>query len=146
MKAYKALNILGKNPEKYEFDDFDLKGLSLDSRTVSADYCFFAIKGTSSDGHDFIKAAIEKGARLIVYETGNKPINSGLFNSAVFIEVANARISVGKLAAEYFGNPSNKLTSIGITGTNGKTTISYLIEHILKKKWNQLRGNRHHPV
>lgn len=133
MKAGQVLRILGKNLDNYEFEDFDLRGLSLDSRTVSQDYCFFAIKGTDSDGHNFIRAAVNKGARLIVYEKGNKVENSGLLNPVILVEVENSRKSLGKVAAEYFGNPGNKLSSIGITGTNGKTTISYLIEHILRE-------------
>ena len=134
MKAYQALKILNKNPVDYNFKDFDLRGLSLDSRTVSTEYCFVAINGNNSDGRNFIQAAIDKGARLIVYEAGSKGFENSFSSaeSVIFIEVENARISLGKLAAEYFGNPSDKLNSIGITGTNGKTTISYLIEHILR--------------
>jgi UDP-N-acetylmuramoyl-L-alanyl-D-glutamate--2,6-diaminopimelate ligase len=133
VQAYQALKILNKNPADYAFADFSLRGLSLDSRTVGQDYCFVAISGNTSDGSEFIPAALSKGARLIVYEQATKPDLSNLTNTAVFVQVDNARIAVGKLAAEYFGNPGDKLTSIGITGTNGKTTISYLIEHILKE-------------
>ncbi len=134
MKAYQALEILNKNPADYNFKDFDLRGLSLDSRTVSTEYCFVAINGNNSDGRNFIQAAIEKGASLIVYQSDSKVLKNSFSSadSVVFIEVENARISLGKLATEYFGNPSDKLNSIGITGTNGKTTISYLIEHILR--------------
>lgn len=133
MKAVQVLEILGKKHDDYEFEDFDLRGLSLDSRTVSKDYCFFAIKGTNSDGHDFIESAINKGARLIVYEKGNSIESSRLSKTVFFVEVDNVRKSLGKIASAYFGHPSDKLQSIGITGTNGKTTVSYIIEHILKQ-------------
>ncbi|MBU1087773.1 MAG: UDP-N-acetylmuramoyl-L-alanyl-D-glutamate--2,6-diaminopimelate ligase [Candidatus Omnitrophica bacterium] len=132
MQAFQALKILGKNREDYQFADFALRGLSLDSRTVALDYCFVAINGANRDGSGFIQAAIDKGARLIVYEQDNKPVKLKAADRVVFVEVDNARISAGKLAAEYFHNPGAKLNSIGITGTNGKTTISYLIEHILR--------------
>ncbi|MBU1044871.1 MAG: UDP-N-acetylmuramoyl-L-alanyl-D-glutamate--2,6-diaminopimelate ligase [Candidatus Omnitrophica bacterium] len=132
MQAFQALKILGKDPADYQFADFRLRGLSLDSRTVAPDYCFVAIKGAKSDGTSFIQAALDKGARLIVHEKNTKPFNFSSADSAIFVEVDNSRISAGKLAVEYFGNPGDKLNSIGITGTNGKTTISYLIEHILR--------------
>ena len=98
----------------------------------AADKCeegslFVAITGLKHDGHDYIADAVNRGARHIIHEKDIR-VPSGV----TAIKVTNSRRALGVLAKNYFGNPSAKLCLIGVTGTNGKTTISYLLESILK--------------
>ena len=87
---------------------------------------FVAIKGLASDGHDFIDEALARGASAIVSQ---KPVKS----ESIIIEVENTRKALAAISARFFINPSEKLFMIGITGTNGKTTTAFLVEHILQK-------------
>jgi UDP-N-acetylmuramoyl-L-alanyl-D-glutamate--2,6-diaminopimelate ligase len=132
VKVSEVLKLFGQDNKDVLTRDFDLRGLSLDSRNVAQDYAFIAIKGSAADGHRYIQTAVEKGARLVLYEDENAlgPIKRN--DNCVFLKVKNTRKALGKLACAYFGNPADKLFNIGITGTNGKTTVSYLADHILK--------------
>lgn len=135
MTAQEMLTLLNNVPDRAQFTDFKIRGVSLDSRTVSKDYCFIAIPGTRSDGHDFIETALSKGGRLIFYEKGRRidPALSAAYREAVFVGVENPRRSTGKIAAAFYGFPAEKLSLTGITGTNGKTTISFVIDTILNR-------------
>ncbi len=101
-----------------------VKGLTSNSKEVKEGYLFFAIKGTKNDGHNFVKDAEKRGAYAVVVE---KPLNSNV----PVIVVENTRKALGKFSHIYFGKPSEKLKVIGITGTNGKTTTTHIIEKIL---------------
>lgn len=138
MNASDVIKIL--NLEKNDicnFVEFQLRGISIDSRSMSSDYCFIALAGNNFDGHDFIAKAIDKGARLIIYERGHiQPadyFNCSKNRKVVFVAVNNPRVIAGIIAAEFFKNPDQSLKIIGITGTNGKTTVSFLTEHIFKE-------------
>ena len=112
-------------------EDFEVSGISCNSKKVQEDFIFVAIKGTDADGHSFIKEAIEKGAKAIIVQSPEFRVQSP--DKIPFIVVKNSRQALAKLAAEFYGNPSRKIKVVGITGTNGKTTVSYLIEAILKE-------------
>jgi UDP-N-acetylmuramoyl-L-alanyl-D-glutamate--2,6-diaminopimelate ligase len=112
-------------------EDFQVKGISCNSKTVSAGYIFVAIKGTRQDGSRFISEAVKKGARLVIVQSSEFMVHS--FKKAIFIHVKDARKALAELAAAFYGYPSRKIKIAGITGTNGKTTISYLVESILKE-------------
>ena len=97
--------------------------LVLDSRKVQQDDMFVAVKGTQSDGHDFIDSAITKGATAVVCEHFSDEARKGV----VFIKVTDSATSLGILASNYYNNPSKDLMLTGVTGTNGKTSIVTLL-------------------
>lgn len=99
-----------------------------DSRKIVDDCLFVAIKGGSFDGHSFISRAIELGAKSIVCEV--LPTNYADFTDIVFIQVTDSRLALGELANAYFDFPAENLQIIGITGTNGKTTCTFLAKAI----------------
>jgi UDP-N-acetylmuramoyl-L-alanyl-D-glutamate--2,6-diaminopimelate ligase len=103
----------------------ELTGLAYDSRRVSPGNAFFAICGEKADGHDFLQQAAERGAAALVVA---RPVPRPL--GTVLIRVPNVRRAMGLWSAHFFGKPSGGLKLVGITGTNGKTTCSYLVESI----------------
>ncbi len=115
----------------FALEDFIVKGITSNSRQVKQDFVFVAIKGTNLDGHQFINEALKNGSRAIVSEINPKDsIPPGIS----WVRVRDSRRALARLAAEFYGHPSEKMKVIGITGTNGKTTVSYLIESLLKAK------------
>ncbi|UCG10938.1 MAG: UDP-N-acetylmuramoyl-L-alanyl-D-glutamate--2,6-diaminopimelate ligase [Deltaproteobacteria bacterium] len=103
-----------------------VSALTYHSANVVEGSIFVAIKGTRFDGHEFVRQAIDRGATCVVVE---KPLES--VQGATVIQVNNTRAALAHLASRFYGRPSQKLTVIGITGTNGKTTTTYLLESIL---------------
>jgi UDP-N-acetylmuramoyl-L-alanyl-D-glutamate--2,6-diaminopimelate ligase len=107
--------------------DQEVHGLTYDSRTVSPGQIFFAVPGEKTDGHDYIAAAIQRGAAGVVYSRqGTWP------RAAVSVRVGDVRRAMGLWAAHFYHRPSQNLKLIGVTGTNGKTTLTYLLESMLK--------------
>jgi UDP-N-acetylmuramoyl-L-alanyl-D-glutamate--2,6-diaminopimelate ligase len=106
-----------------------VNSLHFDSRQVSKGDIFIAIKGTHVDGHQFIDAVIEKGAMAIVCET----LPDNLIQGVTYIEVENTHEALAFMASNIFGNPSENLRLVGVTGTNGKTTIATLLYQLFKK-------------
>jgi UDP-N-acetylmuramoyl-L-alanyl-D-glutamate--2,6-diaminopimelate ligase len=100
-----------------------VKGICFDSRKVKEGFAFIAVKGTMSDGHDYIQKAIELGASVIVCEKLPGTINDRI----TYVTVKDTALSLGIIASNYFGNPSSKLKLTGVTGTNGKTTTVTLL-------------------
>ncbi len=100
-----------------------VNALQFDSRAIVANDVFIALKGVQADGHLFIAKAIEKGATTIVCEV--KP--EVLKDAVNYIIVKNSRLALALMASNYYENPSSKLTLVGVTGTNGKTTVSSLL-------------------
>ncbi|WP_316817484.1 UDP-N-acetylmuramoyl-L-alanyl-D-glutamate--2,6-diaminopimelate ligase [Pedobacter nyackensis] len=103
--------------------------LTFDSRQVSKDAVFFAIKGTLSDGHTYIDGVINAGVSVVVCEE----VPQGLVGGVTYIQVANSSVALGRMAANFYGNPSSKLQLVGITGTNGKTTIATLLFKLFRE-------------
>lgn len=103
--------------------DIEINGICIDSRKVGTGCVFVAIVGTASDGHEFIDQAIEKGAAAIVCQN----IPSSIKHGISYIQVVNTAAAAGILANNFYDNPSLKLKLIGVTGTNGKTTIATLL-------------------
>lgn len=116
-----------KEHESFDFAEKEVCGITHDSRKVKGGYVFVAIKGHKVDGHDFIVSAIDKGATALV--VGKKiEITSRL---PQFL-VSNTRYALASLSSRFYGEPSSQMTVIGITGTNGKTTTSYLTKSIIE--------------
>jgi UDP-N-acetylmuramoyl-L-alanyl-D-glutamate--2,6-diaminopimelate ligase len=120
----------------------DISGIAYDSRNVRDGYLFVAIKGETVDGHDFIKAAIEKGAVAVVHEHGigdSVMQDPDMHSAPCFISVRDSKRALACISNNFYQRPSENLTLIGITGTNGKTTTTYILKSILES-WGRHIG------
>ncbi len=108
----------------------DISGVNMDSRLVKAGDLFIAVKGTQTDGHAFIRKALEQGAIAVLV---SEPIPADTPIGVTFVRVSDTEDAVGKVATQFFGNPSRHLTLVGVTGTNGKTTIATLLYNMFRK-------------
>lgn len=127
MKLIKLLE--GIDYEKIEGTyNVDVGDMHYDSRRVTNGSLFFCIKGLTVDGHDFAAQAIDRGAKVLVLE---RDVNVGGNITKVFVK--DTRVAMAYMAKNYYHNPTRDITSIGITGTNGKTTVTHLIKSILER-------------
>ena len=108
--------------------------IDFDSRKIVQNDVFVAIRGTISDGHDFIPKAIELGAKAIVCDALPETIVEGI----TYLQVKDTNTALAVMAANYFDHPSRKLKLVGVTGTNGKTTIASLLYQLYKKAGNKV--------
>lgn len=113
--------------------DIEVKNIQYDSRKVRRGDVFIALRGTTQDGTKFITHAIEQGAKVIVTDN-DSAVSDYLFihKDIVKVVVPDARIALSQMSANFYEHPSHNLTMVGVTGTNGKTTTSYLIKSLLK--------------
>lgn len=109
--------------------DVAISKIEFDSRKIELDAVFVAIRGTLSDGHDYIEKAIALGARVIICEAFPSELAAGV----TFIQVADTNEALAFLSANFYENPSAKINLVGVTGTNGKTTIASLLYQLFKK-------------
>ena len=107
----------------------DVSAIDFDSRNIKKGHVFVAVKGTVSDGHQFIETAIGQGAVAIVCETLPEKLTEGV----TYVEVANSSKALAMMASNFYGNPSENLKLVGVTGTNGKTTVASLLYQLFKK-------------
>lgn len=115
-----------------ECDDFEIKGVAYDSRKVKSGFVFVAAVGAVVDGHDYIPKAVENGAGIVVCELKNAYEKYSLmFPDVTFIMVKSSRIALAIISKEFFENAADKMTLIGLTGTKGKTSTSFMIAGIL---------------
>lgn len=110
-------------------DNVEITGVNIDSRRIKAGHLFVAIKGTQVDGHQFIDKAIELGADAVLCEE----LPEKLSRHVTYVQVESTEDAVGKVATLFYGNPSHKLKLVGVTGTNGKTTIATLLYNMFRK-------------
>ena len=116
LKAIQPVEVTGDS-------DIEITGVNIDSRLVEAGQLFMAMRGTQADGHAYIPAAIAKGATAILCEDmPEKPV-AGI----TYIQVKDSEDAVGKIATTFYGDPTSKMELVGVTGTNGKTTIATLL-------------------
>ena len=116
LKVVNVLNLKGNA-------DLEIEGIHMDSRMVKKGFMFVAVKGTQADGHNYISKAIENGATAVVCEQ----LPEKLDEHVTYIQLHDTEEAVGKLATTFYGDPTSKLDLIGVTGTNGKTTIATLL-------------------
>ena len=107
--------------------DVDVTGVNIDSRKVTAGNVFVAVKGTATDGHQYIGKAIELGARAIVCEDMPECVEG-----ITYVRVENSEQIVGQLSTNFYGDPTRKLKLVGVTGTNGKTTIATVLYNLFR--------------
>ena len=108
--------------------EVEITGVNIDSRRIKAGHLFIAMKGTQVDGHQFIAKAIELGAKSILCEDIPEPVGG-----VTYVQVASTEDAAGKVATLFYGDPSRKLKLVGVTGTNGKTTIATLLYNMFRK-------------
>ncbi|MBR0388679.1 MAG: UDP-N-acetylmuramoyl-L-alanyl-D-glutamate--2,6-diaminopimelate ligase [Prevotella sp.] len=126
------LNELLKNVEVLNTQgdvDVEITGVNIDSRRIEAGHLFVAIPGTVTDGHKFIPKAIELGATAVLCEKLPEEQDP----KVTFVQVASTESCVGEVATQFYGDPSRKLKLVGVTGTNGKTTIATLLYNMFRK-------------
>lgn len=110
-------------------EDVNVVGVQMDSRKVLNGHLFVAVKGTQTDGHDYIEKAISLGASVIVH---SEPVDVKA-EGVTFVRVADTEDAVGRIATSFYGDPSRKLRLVGVTGTNGKTTIATVLYELFRK-------------
>jgi UDP-N-acetylmuramoyl-L-alanyl-D-glutamate--2,6-diaminopimelate ligase len=126
LNSLNAIQVLG------EVQRQDVDSIEYDSRKVKKNSVFVAIRGFNVNGHAFILDALNKGAIAVVVEENNSvPDEIFIHNKAAKIFVNNSRIALAELSKGFYKDPSSKIKLVGVTGTNGKTTTTYYLKHIL---------------
>ena len=109
--------------------EVEITGVNIDSRRIEKGHLFVAIKGTQVDGHSFIQKALDLGAAAILCEYLPETLSEGV----TYVVVDSSEAAVGPVATMYYGDPTSKLKLVGVTGTNGKTTIATLLYNMFRK-------------
>ena len=121
LKHVKPLDILGDT-------EVEITGVNIDSRRIEKGHLFVAMKGTQVDGHQIISKAIEQGAAAVLCEDMPESLATGV----TFVQVESTEDAAGKVATLFYGDPSRKLKLVGVTGTNGKTTVATLLYNMFR--------------
>ncbi|MEC7265165.1 MAG: Mur ligase domain-containing protein, partial [Bacteroidota bacterium] len=103
--------------------------IHFDSRAVGMDDVFVAVRGTLTDGHNYIQKAVDSGAKAIICEE----LPEILVNGVTYLKVPDCNSALAIVASNFYGNPSKNLKLVGVTGTNGKTTVTTLLYNLFKK-------------
>lgn len=121
LKAIQPVRTIGST-------DIEITGVNIDSRLIEAGHLFMAMHGTQTDGHAYIPAAIGKGAVAVLCEELPEKPEAGI----AYIQVKDSEDAVGKVATAFYGDPTSKMELVGVTGTNGKTTIATLLYNMFR--------------
>ena len=113
--------------------EVDITGVNIDSRKIEKGHLFVAIKGTQTDGHRFIPKALELGAVAVLCEDLPEGFSAESAENITYVQVASTEAAVGPVATVFYGKPSQHLKLVGVTGTNGKTTIATLLYNMFRK-------------
>ncbi|MEI0604365.1 UDP-N-acetylmuramoyl-L-alanyl-D-glutamate--2,6-diaminopimelate ligase [Brachyspira alvinipulli] len=136
IKNYKTQKQLTK-----ECLNLEIKGIAYNSKLIKKNYIFVAIKGLKDDGHKYIESAINNKASIIIYDaSADKNFIKELetkYNNIYFVSVKNPRECLAYISAKFYDEPTKKINTIGITGTNGKTTTTYLLKSVLEANKNK---------
>lgn len=124
--------------------DMEMTNLHSDSRKIKEGGLFIAINGFAKNGIEFIPSAIENGAKAIIVEPDVDITSLNISTEIPVISVKNTREALAQTACEFYGNPSQKLKLIGVTGTKGKTTTTFMIKSILEKHGLKVRTDWQH--
>lgn len=122
LKGSEVIKVVGEG-------SVDITGIQLDSQKISVGDLFVAMRGTKVDGHTYISMAVEKGAIAVVCEVLPEQMNENV----TYVQVKNSEDVVGPISTCFFGNPTSKIKLVGVTGTNGKTTIATLLYNMFRK-------------
>jgi UDP-N-acetylmuramoyl-L-alanyl-D-glutamate--2,6-diaminopimelate ligase len=128
VKQLRELLIGVKTKQLTGSDEVMVSGLYLDSRKADAGSCFIAVKGTQVDAHAFIDQTIAQGAKVIVCETLPAALNPAI----TYVQVENSNIALGFMASNFYDNPSHQMQVVGVTGTNGKTSVVTLLHRLFR--------------
>ncbi|GMQ91295.1 MAG: UDP-N-acetylmuramoyl-L-alanyl-D-glutamate--2,6-diaminopimelate ligase [Gammaproteobacteria bacterium] len=128
--THKLRTLLTGIADVTDTENVDVRGISLDSRNIEDGFLFIALSGTVQDGSDFIADAVNRGAVAVLHDAGTTP---NVDVAVPLLAVTDLRIQAGKIADRFYNSPSSKLTVIGVTGTNGKTTCTQLLARALNK-------------
>ena len=107
--------------------EFFCDAITYDSRTATPGSVFVALKGARTDGHDHVQDATQRGVSMVIVEQ-----NVAVPNEIAVVQVSDSRQALAMLAATFYGQPARSLKLIGITGTNGKTSVAFLLRHLLR--------------
>ena len=128
-ESIRPYHVLGSDHAEERAEGLEITGIAFDSRQVLPGYLFVCIPGFQVDGHDFAHRAVANGAVALVVERHVEKVPSDV----VQIQVDDCRRRLGLMAARFYGYPANKLSTVGITGTNGKTSTAFLCEAVLER-------------
>ena len=121
LQAIQPLEVVGDT-------DVDICGVDIDSRLTAPGHLFMAMRGTQADGHAYIPAALEHGAVAVLCQEMPAELKPGV----AYVRVADSEDATGRLATRFYGDPTSKLRLVGVTGTNGKTTVATLLYHMFR--------------
>ena len=106
-----------------------VSGLVTDSRRVTPNSAFFALPGLRTNGNEYVQEALDRGAKVIISESDDLELPAGVTG----VKVSDSRLALAHFARRYHGSPDSSIRVVGITGTNGKTTVSTLVRHLMER-------------